>query len=196
MLRWLKRSIVVAGGAFCVTAWAAPVVTVGLARVHAGDTFDIPILISGVDDTVGLTAWQFDLSFEPDIVKPLAVTEGPFLANFGTTLYSPGVTDDGAGTITLVTDAYVDQDMPSGSGVLAMITFTAVGPGTSALSPASVFLNFSDSGFSVNDGDVQVTSKVPEPGMAVLTLFGSLLLASGARCWLRRPSPDLAASPT
>ena len=79
---------------------SAPFVTVGL-----GDTFTIPISITGAVD---FTSWQFDLSFNPIIVQANSVTDGPFMSAFGLTLFGPGVIDNGTGLISLVTDAYVD----------------------------------------------------------------------------------------
>jgi len=55
---------------------SAPFVTVGV-----GDTFTIPISITGSTD---VTSWQFDLAYSPSLVKANSVTEGPFMSAFGT----------------------------------------------------------------------------------------------------------------
>ena len=147
---------------------SAPFVTVGV-----GDTFTIPISITGATD---VTSWQFDL-----------VTEGPFMSAFGTTFFTPGVIDNVTGLISLVADAYVDLPPdPSGSGVLANIEFTALAPGVSTLTFANVFVNDLDSGFQTTNGQVTVTGRaVPEP--TTLTLLGlGLGVALGVHARRRR----------
>jgi hypothetical protein len=169
---------------FSATVSAAPVVSIGSATVQVGNTFEIPVSINGLDDLMGLISWQFDLRFDSSIIGAVSVNEGPFLSSFGTTFFSPGVIDNGAGLISLMTDSYVDLALPSGSGVLATITFSALGIGSSALTPGNVFLNFADSGFIVSGGNVTVdgATSVPEPNTLLLVLFAELLLwVSAAR---------------
>ena len=143
---------------------SAPFVTVGV-----GDTFTIPISITGATD---VTSWQFDLAYSPSIVKANSVMEGPFMPAFGLTLFTAGVINNITGLISLVADAYVDLPPdPSGSGVLANIEFTALAPGVSPLTLANVFVNDLDSGFQATNGQVTVTGRaVPEP--MTLTLLG------------------------
>lgn len=158
---------------------SAPFVTVGV-----GDTVVIPISIA---DAVDLTSWQFDMNFAPAIVRADSVDEGPFMSAVGTTLFIPGVIDDVGGSITLVSDFYVDlPPNPSGSGVLANIQFRALAPGVSPLHFSNVFLNLLDSGFQIADGQITVTgpsggpggpSPVPEPATLVLVAGGGALLA-------------------
>lgn len=148
---------------------SAPYQTVGV-----GDTFIIPISITGATD---LTAWQFDLAFNPAIVQANSVDEGTFLSSSGTyqTLFSPGFIDNTAGVISLVTDSYVDfSTPPSGSGDLADISFTALAAGVSPLTFANVFLNWSDQGFDISNGQITVngTAAVPEPTTLLLLVIG------------------------
>ena len=86
-------------------AEADPVISAPFVTEGVGDTFTIPISIS---DAVDLTFWQFDLAFNPTIVQANSVIEGTFMSAFGITLFSPGVIDNTAGLISLVTDSYVD----------------------------------------------------------------------------------------
>lgn len=150
---------------------AAPVISAPFVTVEVGDTFTIPISITGATD---VTSWQFDLVYTPSIVKANAVTEGPFMSAFGTTLFTPGVINNVTGLISLVADAYVDfPPDPSGGGVLGNIEFTALAPGVSPLTLANVFLDDLDSGFQTANGQVTVrrqVTRVPEP--ATLTLLG------------------------
>ena len=144
---------------------AAPVLSAPFVTVHIGDTFTIPISITGATD---VTSWQFDLAFSPAIVKANSVTEGPFMSAFGATLFTPGVIDNVTGLISLTADAYIDLPPdPSGSGVLANIEFTALAPGVSPLTLSNVFVNDLDTGFQATNGRVTV---VPEP--TTLTLLG------------------------
>jgi hypothetical protein len=146
---------------------ADPVLSAPFVTVHKGDTFTIPISITGATD---VTSWQFDLAFSPAIVKANSVTEGPFMSAFGATLFTAGVIDNVTGLISLNADAYVDLPPdPSGSGVLANIEFTALAPGVSPLTLANVFVNDLDTGFQATNGRVTV---VPEPMTLTLLGFG------------------------
>jgi len=161
-------------------AISAPFVTVGV-----GDTFTIPISITAATD---LSAWQFDLVFDPTIVQANSLTEGAFMSSFGTTFFGPGVIDNTTGLISLVTDGYVDlPPYPSGDGVLANIEFTAISLGVSPLTFSNVFLNFYDTGFDIANGQITVTDAsggggggggipVPEPATLVLLASGMGLL--------------------
>jgi hypothetical protein len=167
---------------------ALPVVTVGSATVDVGDLVTIPVSITGAVD---LTFWQFDLAFDPTVVQGDAVTEGPFLSAFGATLFGAGVIDNGAGLISLVTDAYVDPPPnPGGDGILAEIRFLALLPGSSPLVLSNIFLNLSNEGFEIENGKITVTGiappAVPEP--ATLVLMTSGLVLFGSRCRIRRRS--------
>jgi len=152
-----------------LVAHADPVLSVPFVTVGVGDSFTIPISITGATD---LTSWQFDLAYSPSIVTATNVTEGPFMSAFGLTLFTAGVINNITGLISLVADAYVDLPPdPSGSGVLANIEFTALAPGVSPLTFANVFVNDLDSGFQATNGQVTVTGKVvPQP--MTLTLLG------------------------
>ena len=173
-----------------ISAYAVPVptITASSATVNVGDTFHILISISS---PVEVDSWQFDLAFTASLLKANSVTEGPFLSESGTktTLFSPGVIDNGTGHITLVTDSFVDLlPGPSGSGVLADISFTALAPGVSPLTLSNVFLNDLDSGFLKTDGLVTINgAAVPEPMTVALLAIG--LGAAVGHHWRRTRSP-------
>ena len=158
---------------------SAPFVTVGV-----GDTFTIPISITGSTD---VTSWQFDLAYSPSLVKANSVTEGPFMSAFGTTSFTPGVIDNVTGLISLVADSYVDLPPdPSGDGVLANIEFTALAPGVSPLTFSNVFLNFSNEEFSITNGQITVTGTARVPEAATLALLTSWLALLIVRRLTRR----------
>jgi general secretion pathway protein D len=178
--RWLPPLVM--GLAISSSALAAPVISAGSATVNVGSTFTIEVAITAAGD---VTSWQFDLGFDPAILQASSVIEGPFMSSFGTTLFGPGLIDNGAGLISLVTDSYVDPAPdPSGSGVLAEIEFTALAAGTSALTLSNVFLDFSDSGFTAANGQACVNpiggttcaGQAPEPATLALLAGGLLLL--------------------
>jgi len=166
---------------------AASTITAGSATVNVGDTFDIAVSIASPSE---VDSWQFDLSFTASLLKANFVTEGSFLSESGTktTLFSPGVIDNGTGHITLVTDSFVDLPPgPSGSGVVADISFTALAPGVSPLTLSNVFLNDLDSGFLKTDGLVTINgAAVPEP-LTVTVLAMGLATAVGHH-WRRTRS--------
>ena len=152
---------------------AVPTITAGSATVNVGDTFDIAVSMSSPSE---VDSWQFDLAFTATLLKANSVTEGPFLSELGTktTLFGPGVIDNGTGHITLVTDSFVDLPPgPSGSGVIADISFTALAAGVSPLTLSNVFLNDLDSGFVTTNGQVTINGpRVPEPTMFTLVALG------------------------
>lgn len=163
-----------------LAAQATPVLTVASAHVQAGQTFDIAVSISGVDAASGLGAWQFDLGYDPAVLHANSISEGPFMAAFGATLFGSGVIDDASGLISLVTDAFVDlPPWPAGDGVLAIVSFTALADGRSALALENTLLNLFDAGADTRNGLVVVAPlAVPEPGTALLAALAALLAAA------------------
>ena len=182
------------------TPGSAITMTAGSATVNVNDLFSIPISISGV---ANLTSFQFDLSFAPTIVRALAVNEGADFGNAATasggfTLFGPGVIDNTAGLISLVTDAMAGLLGPglAPGGVLATIDFQALMPGVSPLTLSNAFLTENDQvlssangEFIIQNGQVTVLGQVPprqvpEPSPVALLTVG--LAALGVRRWARR----------
>lgn len=189
-----------AAAAFSPRSEAVPILSVGSATVAVGDTFTIPVSIT---DAVDLTSFQFDLSFDALILQAIGVTESAFFTQGDITVFIPGFIDNTTGQILGVSDALLFQPSVNGSGVLANIEFTAIGAGTSALTLSNVFLNLSDTGFTVTHGEVCVTSptaptcapggggggggQVPEPGTLALLTIG--FAALNWRRWTNTRSP-------
>jgi hypothetical protein len=157
-----------------------PILSAPFVTVAASTTVTIPIEITGATE---LTSWQFDLAFDPLIVKATLVTEGPFMSDFGLTSFnSPGVIDNLTGLITVVSASYADlTPNPSGSGTLAFVEFQALAMGVSPLQFSNVFLNFSDQDFTLSPGAITVSNgpvaPVPDqPSTLALVAIGLALL--------------------
>jgi hypothetical protein len=171
--------------AISVTAHADPILGVQpqITTVQEGDPFSLGVSIASVAD---LYAFQFDLSFDPSILSAVEVTEGPFLPFGGSTFFLPGTIDDGTGTITFNADSLIGP-VPGvdGNGILAVIEFAALAPGTSSISLSNV--QFFDSNLNpINvttlDGAVSVQA-VPEPSafLLVLVALGLTTLAAAKK---------------
>lgn len=177
MQKW-SRNVLLALLVLWSAQWvrADPVVFAPVVTVNVGDTFFVPISITNATD---LTSWQFDLGFDPTIVKADQVIEGPLMSSFGQTLFGPGAIDNNSGLISLVTDSFVDLPPdPSGSGALALIEFTALGPGVSPLTFENTLVNDVDGGFADMNGQITVggTAQVPEPSTLLSLASGLVLL--------------------
>lgn len=176
---------------------AAPTVSAGSATVDIGDTFTIQISIAGAQD---LSAWQFDLGFDPSRLAAMSVVEGGCMNSAGgTTLFSGGAVANDAGLILGVTGSYVDYPPnPCVDGVLAEIEFTALSNGLTALTLSDVFVNWSDADIAVVAGavcvggnsptDCSAGPSVPEPG--TLALVAAAVVCGGVARRRRGPSLD------
>ena len=171
-------------------AWAAPILSFSTgpaAQVGSTVTYNIAI-----DDIADLYAYQFSINYDARYLRALNVTEGAFLGTAGSTV--SGVIGMDTGLIDFVYGSLLGPTPgASGSGLLASITFEAIGAGTSALSFADVI--FLDSvgddiaGLTALSGQGVVLADpggpvdVPEP--ASVLLFGAGLVGAAA---LRRRS--------
>jgi hypothetical protein len=170
--------------------WADPVLSVvptSVSGINVGGSITYDINISNV---TGLIAYQFDLSFNPNIVSAVSIDEGAFLSTAGSTIFLPGTIDAIAGSVSSTADTLVGF-IPGadGSGTLAVLTLMGVGAGTSSIDISNVTLL--DSNFNpilptgLNSGSVTVTStSLPEPSSILLLLAGAgvvFLLASTRR---------------
>ncbi len=155
---------------------ADSIVIAGSDVVAIGDTFDVPVSVSGVSD---LYAFQFDLSYDPTVLQLLSINEGSFLPSAGSTLFIPATIDNTAGAATSTADTLIGT-IPgaSGEGDLAIFDFKAISVGNSALTLSNVTLldsSINNIAFTTTNG--QVVSEVPEPN--ILPMLG-LVLASAS----------------
>jgi hypothetical protein len=156
-----------------------------------GDTFAVDVDVTGITD---LYAFQFDLSFDPTLLSAVSVVEGGFLPSGGATFFIPGSIDSVGGTVAATADTLIGA-IPgvTGDGTLAEFEFTALAPGTSALSFANeILLDSSLNDITANttfqNGSVTIgsVSSVPEPN--TLVLLCTVFILGGMLRFFRRQS--------
>lgn len=106
----------------------------GCRQVSTGETFEIDIYITDVED---LLAWQVYFVFDPSVIRVIDRDVGMFLdANAGSNVFdSSGAVPDSDGQYEAAAADIADPPThDSGSGVLARLTLEAIGPGLSAAS--------------------------------------------------------------
>jgi len=112
-----------------------------------------------------LGAFQFDMAYDPAVVTVTGVALGPFLGSTGRTAQSLGSDiDNTVGSITFAAFSFGGKAGPQGMGVLAIVTLTAVGPGTSALNLQGVVVTDTLANAlptSVQGGTVAVSAPTP-----------------------------------
>ena len=169
ILSWLVLAI-------CpLPVWAEPTISAGSATVGVGDTFTIQVSISGAE---GLSTWQFDLAFDPMILKANSVSEGAL------TLLSAGDIYNNSGPINVLSGSFMAADLNELlEGVLAVIEFKALAAGNSPLELLDVQLGFDQTTADLEDGSVTVNAQIPEPGTLAL-----VVLATGGLALRRRQS--------
>lgn len=178
--------VLVVGGAGAVQA--SPIVSVDTDPSTAGiqsasdlsdvTSFSIDIVISDVDPTAPLNAFEFDLDFDPALLMAVSVIDGGFLLDPIFVVQSnTGIMSVEFAEVTLLPAG------ASGSGILATIAFDVIGDGTSVLDLNDVVLS---APFGVQiatagifDGTVSVGGNpIPEPSAALLFGIGLVCVAS------------------
>lgn len=148
-----------------------------------GTVVTVDVDIANVNNLYG---FQFDLTFNPSILRAVSSTEGTFLPSGGATFFIPGTNDNVGGTVAATADTLLTAiNGVSGGGELAVFTFDAIGTGTSTLGIQNETLL--DSNLNVitditTGGTVTVTSgttAAPEIDLA-LALSALTLLLGGA----------------
>ena len=99
--------------------------------VRVGDTFTAHISAEKVTDLAG---WQFDLTFNPDVLEAVEVNEGDFLkTDGGTTFFQEGTVDNTEGKIAGLSAALISKGGITGTGTLLSVVFSAKADGNSQL---------------------------------------------------------------
>jgi len=141
--------------------------------VLPGSTFALAVEVSGVSD---LYAFQFDISFDPQVLQLSSVSEGSFLPSVGTTFFIPGSIDNSSGIVSFNADTLVGPGPgASGSGDLAEVTFAAITSGSSPLEFSNLTL-LDSQGMDLPAASVAshvVVAAAPEPGMIWLAWGGA-----------------------
>ena len=99
--------------------------------VRVGDTFTVHISAEKVTDLAG---WQFDLTFNPDMLEIVKVNEGDFLKTDGeTTFFQQGTVDNTEGKIAGLSAALISKGGVTGTGSLLSVVFSAKAEGNSQM---------------------------------------------------------------
>ena len=99
--------------------------------VRVGDTFTVHVNAEKVTDLAG---WQFDLTFDPDVLEAVEVREGNFLKRSGgTTFFQRGTIDNTAGKIAGISSALISKSGVTGTGKLLSVVFSAKADGNGEL---------------------------------------------------------------
>ena len=95
-----------------------------------------------IEDVEALLYFQFDLSFDSQILEVMQIDEGEFLKRTGgNTIWVPPQVNNDAGTLTSFQGVRLSSDTVSGEGTLATVTFKIKKAGTSLLEPTNVKLS-------------------------------------------------------
>ena len=99
--------------------------------VRVGDRFTLRINAEKVTDLAG---WQFNLTFNPDVLEVVEVNEGDFLkTDGGTTFFQKGTVDNAEGKISGLSAALISKGGVTGTGALLSVVFSAKADGNSQL---------------------------------------------------------------
>ena len=87
---------------------------------------DMITLNLNAENITDLAGWQADITFDPNVLEAVEVTEGDFLkAEGGDTYFQAGTIDNAAGKITSLYSARIAESGVSGTGTLLSVTFKA-----------------------------------------------------------------------
>ena len=90
--------------------------------VRSGDSFTLRLSAEKITDLAG---WQTDITFDPNALEAVEVSEGTFLKTEGVgTFFLRGTIDNTAGKITQISAARLSGGV-NGTGTLLLVTFTA-----------------------------------------------------------------------
>ena len=156
-------------------------------NVSVGSTFAVDVNISNVSDLYG---YQFDLSFNPNLISAVSSSEGSFLTAGGTsTFFIPGTNDNKNGIVSATADTIIGAvSGTNGSGNLAVLTFDAIGAGTSSLALSGVALvdsSFNSISNQSTGASVSVGSAIKAPEIDPASAMGALTLLFGGLAILR-----------
>jgi len=151
--------------------------------VGLSGTFEVDVIVLGIEAPNSLNAFEFDLLFDPTFVEAVSIMDGGFLLDDVFEVQST----IGASSVEFA-EVTLGAMGASGGGVLATIVFAPVSLGTSTLDLGVVILSaplgLEIATDSIDDATVSV---VPEPTTALLVAVGLGCLAARGR--LPEPRP-------
>jgi hypothetical protein len=106
--------------------------------VPSGSVFTVAIRAAHV--IAPLSAFQFDLAYDPAVADLLYADAGPFLSATGREVVCPGLVEPAGGMARLACASTGQPRGATGEDTLAVLTFRAVGVGTSPLTLSNVQL--------------------------------------------------------
>ena len=122
-------------------------------RVRVGDTFTLHF---NAEDVTNLAGWQFDITFNPDILEAVDVIEGNFLKVGSTnTFFQKGNIDNTTGKISGFNEARFGSGV-TGTGTLLSVKFSAKAFGESKLTLSNVQLGAA-TGQVIPSGPLEIT---------------------------------------
>lgn len=139
-----------------------------LLELNSTFTFNIDALF--VRNLVG---WQCGISFDPNLLEAIEVTEGSFLSSDATqTFFTKGIIDDENGLITGFNVLRLDGTGLDGSGPLLSIKFKAKNVGKVTFTPSNCTLGDSD-GIElpsvVPNLEIEIVEELPTPEEDIFT---------------------------
>ena len=122
-------------------------------EIYTGDTFTFDLYAEDVTDLAG---WQFDIAFDPALLEVIEVRKGYFLeSGGGETSFQKGTIDNQSGKITGLSEAELNGNTVSGTGMLLSVTFLAKAGGETQLT-LSNFQFSAGNGYAIPAGPHKV----------------------------------------
>lgn len=117
---------------------AMVIVTPTLKTVELGEVFTVTVNVANI--TTPLSAYQFDLTYDDNLLRLENVEDGDFLSNAGQDTVCPAWVEPTANSMRLACAGVGPNPGSVGDGRLATLTFTALATGNSALTLSGVQL--------------------------------------------------------
>jgi hypothetical protein len=186
----LAAAVLAASTGFVAPANAQAVLSVDptTQTTSTGTVITVDVDVANVTDLYG---YQFDLTFNPNILQAVSSSEGSLLSSGGSTFFINGSNDNVGGMVSGTADSLLSAvGGVGGSGQLAVFTFDVIGNGTSALAIQNELLldsNLNILSDATTGGSVTVASTTvqapeidPSSAISALTLLiGGLTVLRG-----------------
>ena len=127
-------------------------------EINKDDTFTLDIY---AEDVADLVKWQFDIAFDPVLLEAIDVRKGYFLESTGSeTTYQEGTIENQSGKIIGLSEAGLNGNSVSGTGLLLSVTFLAKAGGKTQLTLDNfLFGNSSDQAIPARPLDFSIGVK-------------------------------------